>query len=182
MAPIPKTRRVKPNFEGDEENIDPSTRKTPSDNVHPFILKCNLKDRAHISGIGSEVFTLYQRVHGQNFQMSNGAIVPIIGRGTVKFLLEGNEVILHNTYHIPAYGNMIHMSLAIHAAQYPNCGVFHHRFLVFPNFPVTFARVGVYITDATFCNDLNGGDCVSVDSLYPEIDDSDFASSDSSTQ
>jgi len=145
----------------------------PSSIVYQFQFKCDLMERNHILGPGPEVFILYQLTHGRNFQLPNGDIVLILGHGMIKFLLQGHEVMENNTFHIPAYGNMIQMSLAIHGAQHPGCGVFHCQVLVFPSFQITFAEVGVYSTEATSCSDLHDDDCISVASLHIEIDDSD---------
>ncbi|EJK72873.1 hypothetical protein THAOC_05551, partial [Thalassiosira oceanica] len=65
-------------------------------------------------------FYSYRPVHGLRVRMGNNAFVPVVGRGTAVFSLNGKHVMIRNVMHVPDLGRPLY-SLRAHLLQ-PGCG------------------------------------------------------------
>ncbi|EJK60060.1 hypothetical protein THAOC_19656 [Thalassiosira oceanica] len=65
-------------------------------------------------------FYSYRPVHGLRVRMGNNAFVPVVGRGTAVFSLNGKHVMIRNAMHVPDLGRPLY-SLRAHLLQ-PGCG------------------------------------------------------------
>jgi len=138
----------------------------------------------HLCGFGSEVFISYQKiVHDQWIDVSHIPTAPIsrvrcIGRGTIKIIIQGNELILDNVLHCSALEN-IYISLS-DLSLLDGCSVseeFGMDSVVHFPFPIVVGNLDDWQVSATFSSNVDPAACTSlglfrwgVDQLRTEID------------
>ena len=139
----------------------------------------------HMTGFGHEVFMAYQKIIQDQWDhyCENDVChhLQVIGRGTIKFLLQGNEVILENVLHIPSLSG-IYVSLdELHRSEgcFTDDSCADGTTVYFP-FPALIRTGSPWIVEGSFAPDVVPNECVSlgifrwgVDQLHYDIDPAD---------